>query len=179
MLHSSVVTVLPFVSLKHLCYRTNQHFSYCGFVDYQEKKAIKLPFSYRYVCSQLTARRRCVCMRLIETDTPPSSRFFYETQKHVGSRIAKLLFLSLVQQNRAAIVLQCMWRQKLARYQYAVYVHPPPPSGYNDSNVLETRFVTGYHQERSCCPDLTRAFRSYWSRLQRVIDVLDIIAVQS
>ena len=100
-----------------------------------------------------------------------------EPQKHARSRVARRQFLSLLEQNRAAIVLQCLWRQRLAQYEYAAHVRRLQAAITIQAFWRLAQLKDSAKQEAAI--QIQRVFRGYWSRIQYIIDLMDIVAVQS
>lgn len=98
-------------------------------------------------------------------------------QKHVRARLAKQQLISLREENQAAIVLQCLWRQRLAQQQCATQIRRQQAATTIQNFWRLAQFKDVIKNEAAI--QIQRAFRGYWSRIQYIIDVLDIVAVQS
>jgi IQ calmodulin-binding motif len=85
--------------------------------------------------------------------------------------------VSLLEQEISAIVLQCMWRRQLAHRRYVARVlhHQAVITIQNFWRLTQLQDST----KNAAAIQIQRRFRGYWCRFQFIIDVLDIIAVQS
>lgn len=83
----------------------------------------------------------------------------------------------LIERNRSAVVLQCIWRRHFAHRRYSTLLLRHQAS-------ITIQYFWRLAQLRdsktnAAAMQIQKLFRGYWSRFQFVIYVLDIIAVQS
>jgi abnormal spindle-like microcephaly-associated protein len=102
---------------------------------------------------------------------------FHCPQKHVRSLQARRRASSLIAQNLSVVYLQSKWRQALARRLTHHLIQRD-----RASRLIQWTWCTfQLHDARKnrAALQIQRIFRGYWYRVQFVIDILDIIAVQS